>query len=135
MPVACKVEVPGEYRISPKGESLAFRCFSYEKNRVIPKNKYTKWFDYDKIEGALYLRLRKDGDRMGMVQGSKSVKQLYMEHKIEKEERGRSLLLADEAQVLWIPGVRSCDNYRIDDKTKTILEVHLSGGSENERQD
>ncbi len=132
VPAACKVEVPGEYRISSKGDTLTFRCFSYEKNGEIPKNKYTKWFDYDKIEGALYLRLRKDGDRMGMVQGSKSVKQLYMEHKIEKEERGRSLLLADEAQVLWIPGVRSCDNYRIDDKTKTILEVRLSGGNKGE---
>ena len=132
VPAACKVEVPGEYRISPKGDTLTFRCFSYEKNGEIPKNKYTKWFDYDKIKGALYLRLRKDGDRMGMVQGSKSVKQLYMEHKIEKEERGRSLLLAAEAQVPWIPGVRACDNYRIDDKTKTILEVRLSGGNKGE---
>lgn len=126
------VRVPGEYCIGDAGEKIIFRCFPYKKNAEIPKNEYTKWFDYGKIKGTLRLRTRKEGDRIGMKQGSKSVKALLIEKKIAREERKKRLLLADDEQVLWVPGVRSCDNYRIDEATKTVLEVRMNGGSENE---
>ncbi len=126
------VEVPGEYFVGAAGETIVFRCFPYKKNTEIPKNEYTKWFDYGKIKGTLRLRARREGDRIGMKQGSKSVKALFTEKKIAREERGRLLLLADDEQVLWIPGLRSCDNYRIDETTKTVLEVRMNGGKENE---
>ena len=78
------------------------------------------------------MRPRKEGDRLGMRSGSKSVKALFVEKKIAKEERTKCLLLADEAQVLWVPGVRSCDNYRVEETTTTVLEVRLYGGREHE---
>lgn len=127
------VQVPGEYSVGDRGETIVFRSFPYKKNTEIPKNEYTKWFDYGKIKGALRLRVRKEGDRIGMKQGSKSVKALLIEKKIAREERGKRFLLADDEQVLWIPGVRSCDNYRVDETTKTVLEVRMNGGKENER--
>ncbi len=111
---------------------MVFCCFPYKKNTEIPKNEYTKWFDYGKIKGALRLRTRREGDRIGMKQGSKSVKALFTEKKIAREERGKLLLLADDEQILWVPGLRSCDNYRIDETTKTVLEVRMNGGKENE---
>ncbi|MBQ9768377.1 MAG: tRNA lysidine(34) synthetase TilS [Lachnospiraceae bacterium] len=126
------VEIPGEYSVGRKGETMSFRIFPYKKNAEIPRNEYTKWFDYDKIKGALRLRPRKEGDRLGMRSGSKSVKALFVEKKIAKEERAKRLLLADEAQVLLVPGVRSCDNYRVEETTTTVLEVQLYGGREHE---
>lgn len=126
------VEVPGEYSVGAAGETMVFCCFPYKKNTEIPKNEYTKWFDYGKIKGALRLRTRREGDRIGMKQGSKSVKALFTEKKIAREERGKLLLLADDEQILWVPGLRSCDNYRIDETTKTVLEVRMNGGKENE---
>ena len=127
----CPVRVPGEFALGTNGESLRFRVFSCEKNAEIPKNEYTKWFDYDKIRGTLCLRTWREGDRLGMRQGSKTVKSIWVENKVPVEQRTRQILLADEAQVLWIPGVRSCDNYRIDEETKTVLEVQRNGGSED----
>ena len=123
-----KISVPGEYPMGANGESLCFRVFSYEKNAEIPKNEYTKWFDYDKIMGVLCLRTYCDGDRIGLRNGSKTVKSVWLEHKIPAEQRKQRLLLADDVQVLWIPGIRSCDNYRIDENTKTVLEVQRNGG-------
>ncbi len=128
MPGCCPVKVPGDYPLSDTGEFLRFRVFSYQKNKEIPKNEYTKWFDYDKIRGTLCLRTYCTGDRLGLLEGSKTVKSVWVEHKVPAEERGRRLLLADEEQVLWIPGVRCCDNYRIDEETKTVLEVQRNGG-------
>ncbi len=125
------VKVPGEYFTEKEGESLQFRTFPYKKNAEIPKNEYTKWFDYDKIRGALCLRSYRTGDRLGLLAGTKSVKSLWTEHRISKEERQKRTLIADDEQVIWIPGVRCCDNYRIDERTKTVLEIQKSGGKEN----
>ena len=125
------VEVPGDYFAEQEGKSLQFRTFPYKKNAEIPKNEYTKWFDYDKIRGTLWLRSYRAGDRLGLLTGTKSVKSLWTEYKIPREERQKRLLIADDEQVLWIPGVRCCDNYRIDETTKTVLEIQKSGGKEN----
>ena len=122
------VVIPGEYPLGTTGESLRFCLFSYKKNIEIPKNEYTKWFDYDKIRGALCLRTCREGDRLGMREGSKTVKSVWVEHKVPAEQRRHRVVLADEEQVLWIPGVRCCDNYRIDETTKTVLEVQRNGG-------
>ncbi len=128
----CKVRIPGIYPLEVPGKSLSFRTFSYKKNKEIPKNEYTKWFDYDKIRGTLCLRTYCEGDRLGMLQGSRSVKSLWTEYKIPRELRMAKLLLADEKQVLWIPGVRSCDNCRIDDTTVTVLEVQMTNGGKDD---
>ncbi len=128
VPEYCPVSVPGDYPLGNTGDFLCFRVFFYQKNEEIPKNEYTKWFDYDKIRGTLCLRTYCPGDRLGLREGSKTVKSVWVEHKVPVEERCRRLLLADEEQVLWIPGVRCCDNYRVDDGTKTVLEVQRNGG-------
>lgn len=126
------VEIPGEYVLRDGTAVLRFRCFPYAENEQIPKNEYTKWFDYGKIKGALRLRTRHDGDVLGMVQGTKSVKSIFNEKKIGTRQRNRMLLLADEEQILWIPGVRACDNYRVDESTVMILEVQMNGGTDHE---
>ena len=130
-PEVCVAAIPGEYFFGNEGESLQFRIFSYKKNTEIPKNEYTKWFDYDKIRGTLRLRTYLSGDRLGLTEGTKSVKALWTEKKVPADRRMKQMLLADEEQVLWIPGVRCCDNYRVDDGTKTVLEVHRNGGKED----
>ena len=126
------VEIPGTYPLGPEEGRLAFCRFLYKKSLEIPKNECTKWFDYAKIKGALRIRSKVPGDRIGMLQGSKSLKTLMTEEKIPKEERTRRRLLADERQVIWVPGVRACDNYRVDESTQEILEVRWIGGKGDE---
>lgn len=126
------VTVPGNYVLSDGASVLSLRIFPYTENEQIPKNEYTKWFDYGKIKGTLKLRTKRDGDVLKMVQGSKSLKSIFNEKKIGTRQRNRMLLLTDEAQILWIPGVRACDNYRVDASTAMILEVQMNGGADHE---
>ena len=125
----CEIPLPGEFEVSLGEETLCFRTFSCEKNAQIPKNEYTKWFDYDKIKGTLCLRTYREGDRLGLLSGSKAVKAVWTERKVPVQRRKRYVLVADDAQVLWIPGVRCCDNYRVDENTKTVLEIQRNGGN------
>jgi len=122
-PMEIEISVPGEYPCDALRGTLIFRLIPNGKNVQIPKNEYTKWFDYGKIKGTLRLRCKRPGDRIGLLDGSKSLKSVFTENKIDKETRDRMLVLADDAQVLWIPGVRVCDNYRVCEDTEYILEV------------
>ena len=46
-----------------------------------------------------------------------------MNEKIPREERDRVYILAEGSHVLWIPGRRISEYYKIDEKTQTILQV------------
>lgn len=119
-------------------ETLYFQVFSdenfFEKIEDIPQNRYTKWFDYDKIKQSLTVRARKTGDFLS-IRGSgngevihKSVKDYMVAARIPRQERNRIPLIADGEHVLWIVGYRISENYKISKNTKRILQVQLKRG-------
>ena len=102
-----------------------------QKEQNIPQNRYTKWFDYDKITTSLLLRKRQPGDYLTIdaAMHTKSVKQYMINEKIPKMRRDSMHLLADGSHVLWIPGYRISQKYKVEENTERILEVRLEGGS------
>ena len=104
----------------------------YRKEQNIPENRYTKWFDYDKITTSLFLRGRKAGDYLTIDERlhTQSVKQYMINAKIPKAERDSIYLLADGAHILWVPGYRTSRQYRVEKSTRRILEVRLIGGND-----
>ena len=122
-----KGDLPAEYSYGEKGECLAFRVFPYKKTEEIPKNRYTKWFDYDKIDSDIFLRKRRNGDMIRLKSGTKKIKALFIDEKIPKEARDQIILVACETEILWIPGIRSSEAYFVDETTTRILEIKWSG--------
>ena len=93
----------------------------------IPKNQYTKWFDYDKIKECLYLRTRQSGDYIS-IKGQeslhhKSLKDTMIAEKIPKEFREEIPLLAEEHHVLWLVGHRISEYYKVSVSTRRILQI------------
>ena len=104
-----------------------------EKYQKIPENKYTKWFDYDKIKGTLSVRTRRTGDYYTLKDGrKKTVKSFMIDAKIPREDRDKIPLLAEGQHVLWIVGYRISEFYKVTDETKRILQVSMDGGKEHE---
>ena len=103
----------------------------YRKEQNIPENRYTKWFDYDKITTSLFLRTRRQGDYITIDDAlhTQSVKQYMINEKIPKAKRDSMYLLADGAHILWVPGHRVSRQYRVEKNTRRILEVRLRGGN------
>jgi len=67
------------------------------------------FFDLDRIRGPLTVRSRRPGDRISWpgLNGTKKVKDLFIDLKIPPSRRERIPLLVDAGgNVLWIPGVR-----------------------------
>ena len=104
----------------------------YRKEQNNQENRYTKWFDYDKITTSLLLRTRKAGDYFTIDEAlhTQSVKQYMIDRKIPKARRGGMYLLADGAHILCAPGYRTSRLYEAGKNTRRILEVRLIGGND-----
>ena len=96
----------------------------------IPQNQYTKWFDYDKIKERLEIRCRQEGDFLSIrCNGEirhKKLKDYMIDEKISPERRDAMTLLADGKHVLWLPGYRISEYYKVSENTKKILQVRYT---------
>lgn len=115
-------------------KTLHFKTFSRQNQGEIPKNQYTKWFDYDRIKGTLSVRNRRSGDYITLAGGGTKTLHRYMiDEKIPRELRDQITVLAEGNHVLWIVGYRIGEYYKITEDTKTILQVTADGGEEHGR--
>ncbi len=97
-------KIPGTVIIAETGEEFILDLLTAEAGRKEPA---TAWLlDYDKIKGPLCLRSRRPGDRFHPpgLQGSKKVKDLFIDKKIPYYQREQIALLAGE-QIYAIPGI------------------------------
>ncbi len=128
-------EIPGFVRI--REQEWIFSLEKTEKYKLIQEKTYTKWFDYDKIEQSLKIRRRKPGDylEINREHGRKKLKAYLIDKKIPAKERDELLLLADGSHILWIPGLRISEKYKVTEYTKRILKVRIRGGEEDDGED
>ena len=134
-----KLKEPGDCRevALPDGSRLEFSLLPVDVETVqkstifqnISENRYTKWFDYDKIFKWLRVRTRQTGDYLTISGGEslrhKKLKEYMVSEKIPKQEREEIPLIAEEDHVLWVIGHRISEHYKITKNTKRILQVRL----------
>lgn len=127
--VCVDVYAPGIYAIPETDLDIELSIKEIFKNEEIPINRYTKWFDYDKIKNGLSVRTRENGDYITLDgQGHrKLLKRWMIDEKIPREDRDRILLLADGNHILWIMGHRISDNYKVSGTTKRVLAAKIKG--------
>ncbi len=121
------IETSKEYQLDDLGINLKVELMEYEKNMIIPKNRCTKWFDYDKIKNTIFLRFRKQGDFLAInAQGNvKTIKSLFIDEKVPREQRDKIPLLCDGNHVMWVLGGRISEEYKITEQSKKILVVTM----------
>jgi len=89
------------------------------------QNNLIKYFDFDKINNNISIRNRRDGDRiipLGM-NGSKKIKDIFIDMKIPKEERDNIPILCFDEKIAWIIGIRTSEEYKLTNISKNILKV------------
>ena len=128
--------VPGTREITWDGTVTKIRARVLERSpeQEIPKKRYTKWFDYDKIKGTLLWRGRSPGDYLVINDrgGRQSIKKYLINEKVPQSRREHILLLADGVHILWVVGGRISEAVKVTEETKNILEVQVYGGNEDE---
>ena len=119
------VSIPGTYTF--QGYEWTFSLGNAKKCEKIPEKTYTKWFDYDKIIQCLSIRTRQPGDylEINREHGRKKLKDYFIDCKIPREEREQLPLLAEGSHVLWVPGLRISEAYKVTEQTKRLLKVEI----------
>jgi len=92
-------------------------------------NCYLCYLDKDKIEGEIYVRNWRDGDRIvpfGMKR-SKKLKNIFIDKKISlADKKNIPILTTNKEEILWVGGICIDDRYKITNKTKNIISIKIS---------
>jgi len=86
-------------------------------------------FDAELLAWPLVLRSRRDGDRIAPygLNGSKKVKDMFIDAKLPPSTRDRTPLLVDGAgHVLWIAGFRRSRHAAVTERTRQILRLTVA---------
>ena len=113
-----------------EGVKAEISIFFSKNDEKVPHNRYTKWFDCDKIIESPVFRFRLSGDYLTLADGSggtihKSLKNYMINEKIPREDRGRIPVLAEGSHVLWLTGYRISEYFKVNGNTKRILQVKI----------
>lgn len=94
---------------------------------IIKEPKYA-YFDLDKIQFPLNIRNVRNGDRLkpfGMHGRTKLVSDILNDAKINSYEREKIPLLCDSNGIIWIAGLRSCEDLKLTSQTQRTLIVRI----------
>lgn len=127
--VSALLDVPGitavtDLGLTIKAESVDVYQRPNGKNQII--------CDMNRLQFPLSVRVRQDGDRFqpSGMQGSKKLKDFFIDHKIERDMRDKILLFCDQNEIFWVGGLRQNQSSMVSDNTRNflILTIIESGG-------
>lgn len=106
----------------------------YVKGASIPRGTYTKWFDCDRIQTAVF-RCRRPDDYIFIEMESgihkKKLSKFMTDAKIPIDRRDSIYVMADGDKVLWVPGYRISADIKVSEDTKSILAINFLDGGKN----
>lgn len=116
----------GEYTYFKElGFAVETKVLPVEEVKFNFKDRFIKYFDYDRIVGILTIRNRLPGDvfvPFGM-KGTKKLKDYFIDEKVPIPDRDTIPILVDEKNIIWIIGMRTSEYYKITPETKNVLVV------------
>lgn len=110
----------GTYELGPYKIQISF-----SKEGSLGKNKVS--LDRDLLPAKLYLRTRRPGDRMDVLGlgGSKKIKDIFIDDKVDRSLRDELPILTDGKEILWICGGRRSPHYLLGNKSENILIIEV----------
>lgn len=130
-----KLDVDGKIYIDELKSEILVQKVNFETNNscyeFINKNSdaYTKFIDFDKLNlnenVDFVIRNRRDGDIFKPLNsnGTKKLKEYFIDNKIPRENRDGIPLIARNKEIIWIIGNKTSDNYKVTDNTKSVLMI------------
>ncbi len=128
-PDCVEINLPGTTDLPSFGFRVIAETFTYKEGFLDDfkqhKTEYEEVFDLDKIEGSLYVRTRRAGDRFHPL-GSKGIKKLkdfFIDEKVPYLMRNRIPIVVMGDQPIWIVGMRIDDRVKLSIGTKKVLKI------------
>jgi tRNA(Ile)-lysidine synthase len=97
----------------------------FNNRKKINKNLFYNSLDYDTIPLTGVFRTRRAGDVFSLPKRNvtKTVKKLFTEMKVPKEQRDSIVMLADGNEIMWIEGTGASEKYKVNAGTSRVLVI------------
>ena len=96
-------------------------------DKINENDKYTAYFDCDKIKFPLTIRYRQNGDKFkpyGM-NNNKKLKNFFIDEKVDRNLRDKIPLIISNDEIIWIVGHRVSNDFKVDKTTSNILKIEV----------
>lgn len=92
-------------------------------------------FDWLALSQPLFVRTRAPGDRFQPLgfQGSKKLKDFFIDAKVPREVRDHTPIICDRQGIIWVGGYRQAEIGKITDKTKKFLKILIKVIKQNSK--
>lgn len=123
-PFSAELTFPGD-TLLPEGALLSCEIVPECGSDGVPG--ITEYVDADGIPEGAVIRTRRPGDRIRTLNGpgTRKLKEYFIDRKVPRAERDRTLLLADGSDILWIIGGVLSDRIRVREDTRRICRLHF----------
>jgi len=92
------------------------------------QNRFEAWLDGDHLPGTLELRVSRPGDSLsplGMDGHRQKLSDFFINVKLLQRARERWPLLCLNETVIWVPGFRLSESFKLTERTETVLKVEV----------
>jgi tRNA(Ile)-lysidine synthase len=123
-----EIRIPGLTEIGDNKhliEATVITEYNAGEFKGIRGSSTTQFFDYDKLNEGINIRKRKEGDYFKPLNsnGTKKLKEYFIDNKIPREMRDNIPLIARESEIIWIVGYKISDNFKVTENTKRVLKL------------
>jgi len=123
------LKIPGETFIAETGQKISAEIV---ERASVPRNKGEVYLPWEESAPKFYVRSRRTGDRFTPLglQGTKKIKDYFIEKKIPRKQRDKILLVVAGSEIIWIPEVALTEYCRKKSKSGRYLALTLHNPSE-----
>lgn len=105
-----------------------------DKNNMVGYNPNVQYFDYDKVKQGINIRNRRNGDIFKPLRsnGTKKLKEFFIDAKIPREDRSKIPMLAIGNEIIWIIGYKISDKFKVTENTRSVLKIEYNRRGHND---
>jgi tRNA(Ile)-lysidine synthase len=121
-----KLEIPGEINDANDGFIIEADVMdSVPVSELHAKNPYQAFLDYDKIAKPLIVRNRREGDIYSPLglKGKKKLQDIFVDEKIDIDERDNIPVIEDGKKIVWVVGYRMSEEAKVTPETKKVVKL------------
>lgn len=121
-----KVPLSGGWQFSAEIWQLTDPAWEQSSNN---KDCFRVWLDADKLSDKLELRIRRPGDRfepLGLKGHSQKLSDFFTNAKLLQRARARWPLLCSGDTVIWVPGYRPAEIFKLKETSHNIVYFELT---------
>ncbi len=122
--------IPGDLYVQELGATVrtsVVNALKVDNYNSISYNSLVQFFDYELLKRGINIRNRNDGDIFKPIKsnGTKKLKEYFIDNKIPREVRSNIPLICIGNEVIWIIGYKISDKFKVTENTKSIVRIEF----------